>query len=144
MMTECIKWHLYIYPNGYGQANIPGTSGKHTRAHRFVWIQANGSIPEGMVLDHICHTEAVQRGECNGGFECQHRSCVNLNHLRLVSQQENVMAGLHNIDNRTHCNQGHPFIKENIMIRKSGKRECAECNRVRARRNWANRKKALV
>lgn len=139
-MTECIRWHLHIYENGYGQGNIPGTSGKHMNAHRLVWIQTFGEIPDKMVVDHICHTEAVQRGECEGGFSCQHRACVNPEHLRLVTQQENVRAGKHNIDNRSHCNQGHPFIKENIMVRKNGRRECAECNRERSRRNWANQK----
>ena len=109
-------------------------------AHKLVWIQANGPIPKGMVVDHICHTEAVAKGECKGGWSCEHRSCVNLEHLRLITQRENVMAGIHNIDNRSHCNQGHPFVKENIMVRKNGKRECAECNRERARMNYANKK----
>ena len=136
-MTECIKWHLHIHQNGYGQANLPGTNGKHMNAHRFVWIQTYGKIPKGMVVDHICHTEAVQRDECDGGFNCKHRSCVNIEHLRLVSQKVNIVTGKHSIDNRSNCNQGHPFTKENIMIRTNGKRECAECNRVRARRNYA-------
>lgn len=138
-MSDCIRWHLHIHENGYGQANIIGTSGKHMNAHRWVWIQANGPIPQGMVVDHICHSEAVAKGECVGGWECKHRACVNLKHLRLITQQENVMAGLHSIDNRSHCNQGHPFIKENIMVRKNGRRECAECNRIRARNNYAKK-----
>lgn len=137
-MSDCIKWHLYIHNNGYGQANIKGTSGKHMNAHRWVWIQANGPISKNMVVDHICHTEAMAKGECIGGWQCKHRSCVNLDHLRLVTQQVNVIAGLHNIDNRTLCNNGHTF-EGNIMIRKSGKRECAECNRVRARINYAKK-----
>jgi hypothetical protein len=115
--------------------------GKSIKAHRAVWLLANGAIPENMIVDHICHNEAVAKGKCEGGWNCKHRACVNIKHLRLITQQENVMAGLHNIDNRSHCNQGHLFIKENIMVRKNGKRECAECNRVRARNNWANRKK---
>jgi hypothetical protein len=136
-MPNCIKWHLYIRNNGYGQANI---NKRHMMAHKLVWIQANGPIPKGMVVDHICHTEAVAKGECKGGWSCEHRSCVNLEHLRLITQKENVMAGIHNIDNRSHCNQGHPFVKENIMVRKNGKRECAECNRERARMNYAKKK----
>lgn len=132
-MSDCIIWHKSIRDTGYGQTYFRG---KVTKAHKAVWIEANGDIPEGFVLDHICHNEAVQRGECKGGFTCKHRACVNLDHLRLASQSENVMGGVHNIDNRSHCNQGHPFIKENIMVRKNGNRECAECNRVRARANY--------
>jgi hypothetical protein len=96
---------------------------KAIKAHRAAWMLVNGPVPEGMVLDHIC----------------RNRACINLDHLRVVTQQENIMAGLHNIDNRSHCNQGHLF-EGNIMVRKSGKRECGECNRVRSRANWAKKK----
>lgn len=135
--TSCIQWPQSLGSNGYGQTFFRG---KVTKAHRAVWIEANGEIPEGMVLDHICHGEAVSRGECEGGVTCPHRACVNLEHLRLITQRENILAGLQSIDNRSHCRQGHPFIKENIMVRKDGTRECSECNRIRARKVWANRK----
>jgi hypothetical protein len=136
-MTDCIYFQGNL--NGYGYGNTI-LDGKRMKASRAAWIKTNGAIPIGLVVDHLCHTEAVLRGECEGGITCKHRSCINVDHLRLITQQENVMAGLHNIDNRSHCNQGHPFIKENIMVRKSGKRECAECNRVRARANYAKKK----
>jgi len=117
-MTECIESKRTITTNGYSRIFVDG---KNIQAHRWAWELINGKIPTGLVIDHIC----------------KNRKCVAIDHLRMVTQQENVMAGLHNIDNRTHCNQGHPFTKENIMVRKSGKRECAECNRVRARKNYA-------
>jgi hypothetical protein len=138
-MTDCIIWHKSIRNTGYGQTYFRG---KVMKAHKAAWIEANGEVPEGFVLDHICHNEAVEHGECKGGFTCKHRACVNLDHLRLASQSENVMAGIHNIDNRSRCNQGHLF-EGNIMVRKSGKRECAECNRVRARAVWAKKKVAI-
>jgi hypothetical protein len=136
-MTKCILVKRYDSLNGYGNLTV---NGKNYRAHRGAWIKANGPIPKGMVVDHICHNKAVERGECEGGISCVHRACINPKHLRLVTQRENIMAGRHSIDNRSHCNQGHPFIKENIMIRKNGHRECAECNRVRARAVWAKKK----
>jgi len=117
-MTECIESKRTITTNGYSRIFVDG---KNIQAHRWAWELINGKIPTGLVIDHIC----------------KNRKCVAIDHLRMVTQQENVMAGLHNIDNRTHCNQGHPFTKENIMVRKSGKRECVECNRVRARKNYA-------
>jgi len=117
-MTECIESKRTITTNGYSRIFVDG---KNIQAHRWAWELINGKIPTGLVIDHIC----------------KNRKCVAIDHLRMVTQQENVMAGLHNIDNRTHCNQGHPFTKENIMVRRSGKRECAECNRVRARKNYA-------
>lgn len=119
-MTTCIESKKGITTNGYSRIRI---NNKNIQAHRWAWELVNGQIPEGFVIDHIC----------------RNRKCVLPEHLRMITQQENIMAGLHNIDNRSHCNQGHPFVKENIMIRKSGKRECAECNRIRARANYAKK-----
>ena len=124
-MTNCIHPNSKSRSNGYAFMYYPPKR-KAIKAHRAAWMLTNGPVPEGMVLDHICRD----------------RACINLEHLRVITQQENIMAGLHNIDNRSHCNQGHPFIKENIMIRKNGKRECAECNRVRSRANWAKKVRA--
>ena len=134
---NCIIWHKSIRDTGYGQEWF---NGKNQKAHRVAWIKAYGPVPKGKFVDHMCHNEAVSKGECKGGKTCKHRACVNLNHLRLVTASENVLAGIHNINNRSHCNQGHPFIEENIMIRKNGKRECAECNRVRANFNYYAKK----
>ena len=132
METDCIIPDKKIEYNGYTYTTYEG----ETRGtHRIEWIKANGIIPKGYVVDHICHDPKV----CNAGLKCPHRACINLEHLRLITQQENILAGLHNIDNRSMCNQGHSF-EGNIMVRSNGKRECAECNRVRARRVWANRK----
>lgn len=118
-MTECIEAKTRYITNGYRKVLI---NSKLIRAHRWAWELVNGKIPEGLVIDHLC----------------RNRACVAVDHLRVVTQRENIMAGLHNIDNRSHCNQGHTF-EGNIMVRKNGKRECAECNRVRARANYAKK-----
>lgn len=119
-MTECIEAKTTTKVFGYHQVRLKG---KRWRAHRWAWELINGPIPEGMVIDHMC----------------SNRACVAIDHLRVVTQRENIMAGLHNIDNRSHCNQGHPF-EGNIMVRKNGRRECAECNRARSRANYAKQK----
>lgn len=115
-MTECIEAKTSTIVNGYRKLWVDK---KMVRAHRWAWELVNGKIPADKVIDHLCRNKA----------------CVALDHLRVVTQRENIMAGLHNIDNRTHCNQGHLF-EGNIMVRKNGNRECAECNRVRARANY--------
>ena len=137
-MTECIYPIGNARSNGYALMYYPPKK-KAIKAHRAAWMLANGPVPTGMVVDHICHNEAVAKGECAGGFDCIHRACINVDHLQLVTQSQNVMGGIHNMDNRSHCNQGHLF-EGNIMVRKSGKRECGECNRVRSRANWAKKK----
>lgn len=121
MKTDCIIPDKPIQKNGYTYTEYKG---KTRGTHRIEWIKANGEIPDGLVVDHLC----------------RNRACINLEHLRLVTQRENIMAGSHSIDNRSHCNQGHPFIKENIMVRKNGWRECAECNRVRSKAVYARKK----
>ena len=135
-MTDCIIPNKKIQYNGY---TFTVYKKKSIGSHRAAWMEVNGLIPTGFVVDHTCHDPKV----CADALTCVHRACINVEHLRLVTQQENIMAGRHSIDNRSHCNQGHPFIEENIMIRKNGWRECAECNRVRARAVYA-RKKASV
>lgn len=42
-------------------------------AHRYSWELANGPIPEGIEIDHICHTPA----------------CVRPTHLRLATRKQN-------------------------------------------------------
>jgi hypothetical protein len=120
-MTECIEAKTSTIVNGYRKLWV---GKKSVRAHRWAWELVNGTIPADKVIDHIC----------------RNRACVAIDHLRVVTQQENIMSGLHSIDNRSHCNQGHPF-EGNIMIRKNGKRECAECNRVRSRANYLKKVK---
>jgi hypothetical protein len=118
-VTSCIEAKTTTVVYGYHQVRF---NGKRWRAHRWAWELINGPIPDGLVIDHLC----------------SNRACVAIDHLRMVTQRENIMAGKHNIDNRTHCNQGHPF-EGNIMVRKNGRRECAECNRERSRANYAKR-----
>ena len=140
-MSDCIIWHKSKNEKGYGRDFL---NGRNTKAHRAAWIRAFGEIPDGLVVDHICHNEAALRGECNGGYECKHRTCVNLEHLRLVTPSQNVLAGMHSIDVKLACPRGHSYRDErNIMIRASGKRECAECNRIRARATYAKIKQGL-
>jgi hypothetical protein len=123
-MTDCILTQNKVQSTGY---TFVVHNKKTTGAHRVSWELLNGPVPTGLVVDHIC----------------SNRACVAPDHLRVITQQENIMAGRHSVDNRSHCNQGHPFIKENIMTRKNGHRECAECNRVRARAVWARKKASL-
>ena len=66
----CHLWNAYIHPHGYGRFN-DGT--RMVFAHRWAYEHANGPIPDGLYVDHICHT----------------RSCVNVEHLRLVTRKQN-------------------------------------------------------
>jgi hypothetical protein len=55
---------------GYGHISVDG---QHHMAHRYIYEQAKGPIPDGLELDHLC---------CNP-------SCVNPDHLEPVTHWEN-------------------------------------------------------
>ena len=70
--TMCWIWQLKIHPNtGYG---VVRTAGRDQLAHRAEYERANGPIPEGMQLDHLCRV----------------RECVNPDHLEPVTPKENT------------------------------------------------------
>ena len=72
----CWLWTAGRTRCGYGHFKeiATGTQLKWTRAHRFAYEELVGPIPDGLVLDHMCHQPL----------------CVNPDHLRAVTQSENA------------------------------------------------------
>jgi len=128
--TECWNWTARM-SHGYGQFSI-GATGKRYQAHRYVYEQLVGPIPEGVELDH----------------KCRNRACVNPKHMELVSHKVNCRRGdmgLHNFV-KTHCKNSHEFTPENTMIRKGPQgqewRQCRECGRAAMRDYMTRRRRA--
>ena len=71
-LTEngCLEWVGKTNRDGYG---ILRRGGREVRAHRFSWESSVGPIPDGMLLDHVC----------------SNRKCVNVLHLRVVTNKQN-------------------------------------------------------
>ena len=67
---DCLLWTGSKNLQGYGRIRVDGSM---STTHRYAWQRANGPIPEGKIVDHICHN----------------RACVNLEHLRLATFQQN-------------------------------------------------------
>lgn len=59
-------------PSGYVAVRV---NRKVTVAHRWAWEQEHGSIPDGLVIDHIC----------------RNRACCNPAHLRAVTTRINAV-----------------------------------------------------
>ena len=66
----CLISTYSVASHGYAQIGWSRTSGRGmTTAHRAAWVHANGQIPDGMTIDHMC----------------KNRRCVNVKHLRVLS-----------------------------------------------------------
>lgn len=121
---SCWLWQGSMGNAGYG--SFGGTN-----AHRAVYEALIGKIPEGLTLDHTCHSKDPS---CFAGEDCPHRRCVNPSHLEPVTAAVNTMRGrsISALNSKkTHCKRGHPFSKSNTLVvtGKSGNkvRSCKTC-----------------
>ena len=103
----CWLWQGALNPRGYGNIRYENKSHK---AHRFIYEQLVGPIPEGLTLDHLCRVT----------------NCVNPEHLDPCTMAENIRRGTK--ASQTHCKRGHEFTEENTVIKSNGTRRCRTCH----------------
>ncbi len=119
IIGDCWVWTGGRNRNGYGHLRWEG---REQYVHRLAHQYLIGPIPETCTVDHV-----QSRG-------CAHRACWNPAHLEAVPHRENVLRGdtipARNLT-KTHCPYGHPYIGENLYVRKNGSRECRICCRTR-------------
>lgn len=103
--------HIWLgnVSGGYGWRWVG--KGRRAWVHREAWIEANGPIPEGMELDHMC----------------RRRLCVRPEHLELVTQRENKrrMQHKHRVT-REACPAGHSLFQHGRRTPEGGK-VCLVC-----------------
>jgi len=118
----CWLWTGSKQTAGYGTFNTgrvgPATS-RYVGAHRFSYELANGPIPDGLHLDHLCRTPA----------------CVNPDHLEAVTPTINAHRGdspMMLVRRSGMCINGHTVTPENVAYRKDGRGHyCRVCRRER-------------
>ncbi len=129
---ECWEWMGAKSGNGYGMFYV---SGKLEHAHRVAFKLFVGPLERDM---HIHH-------------RCNHRYCVNPDHLTALSQADhNLIGDVISARNarKTHCPKGHPYDADNTMIEQlpNGRtgRKCRACGRERANRYYRTLKERLT
>ena len=140
MHEECWTWDG-AKVSGYGYIKRKKNGKSFTIfAHRLMYTIHNGAIPEGLVIDHMCHSEDTE--SCEGGL-CIHRACINPAHLRAITPKLNKSLSKHwrggnppdssrknRREKRGTCRKGHPWIEENMITRTSGRVDCVACRKV--------------
>ena len=124
----CWEWTGATNGRGYGTIRKGRAVDGMVYAHRVMYEELIGPIPDDLEIDHLC----------------RNRSCVNPEHLEPVTAQENVLRGdtiaAHNVA-KTHCPSGHPYSGDNLYVYPSGDRRCMACHRVSNRKWKANAKR---
>lgn len=83
---------------GYGRIDF---NDRPVLVHRYIWELANGPIPDGKFIDHMC----------------RNRACCNVAHLRCVTPKVNATEncignGWQVMAAKTHCPRGHPYSEK--------------------------------
>ena len=71
-MSDCIEWTGTIGADGYGK-KWNNKKRNWVQAHRWVYEQSVGPIPDGLMIRHLCHN----------------KKCVNPDHLEPGTMKEN-------------------------------------------------------
>ena len=111
-MKDCWLWARRHTNNGYPMWTTL-IKGKRKLAHRVMWESINGVIPDNMEIDHLCFNT----------------SCINPDHLELVTREENTRR---KVKHRTACKWGHPYTDGVYWYQ--GHRYCKTCKRYSIRK----------
>lgn len=123
---DCWLWAGLLNGYGYGiyQVKIEG-KWRIRMAHRMMYENFKGEIPEKYVIDHLCRVT----------------QCVNPVHLEAVTDRVNIMRGIGPASRnkkKTHCPKGHPY--SDGYVTKQGYKKCKQCL-LQWQRNYRAKKK---
>lgn len=117
----CWNWTGVKVTGGYGL--FRDGPGAKKLAHRWVWENTAGPIPDGYQVDHLC----------------KNPSCVNPTHLEPVPPRTNwERSGAVTRVNalKTHCKRDHEFTPANTYRNTQGNRGCRQCKKEYQRERY--------
>lgn len=117
--TGCIEW-MASGCRGYGGFCVAkgwrGRISKSISAHRWAWLSERGPVPADKTIDHLC----------------RNRGCVNVEHMELVTNRENILRGTGPSAvnaKKTHCVRGHELFGDNLRL-DGESRICRRCKAI--------------
>ena len=132
----CLEWTGATDRHGYGKIKVKDKFGntRITGPHRAAWLAFYGRIDGDLVIDHLCRNP----------------KCINLEHLRPVTNAVNTLAGDHSSKKgrsgrkrgaKPGCSK-HGLADGRRSTQKDGyeRWDCRICRRERQRRFLAKRK----
>jgi HNH endonuclease len=123
--TDCWIWKGLKAWGQYGRFEYKK---KSYIASRWIYEYYFGTIPTGLVLDHLCRVKL----------------CVNPYHLEAVDNATNILRGEIFNRNKTHCKRGHEFTEENTHIYTNYKgvliRICKICRKISSKKTAMDKK----
>lgn len=128
-LGPCWVWTAKRTDKGYGQFHLEG---RLQVAHRAAWHLADRTVPDGLVLDHLC----------------RNRACVRVSHHEPVTQRINLLRGVGvtaRNASRTHCPQRHPYDEANTLrsvSRGRRGRRCRTCHAASQRARYHRQRAA--
>jgi hypothetical protein len=124
--TGCWFW-LGGLARGYGVVELVG---RRWMAHRLAYTKLVGPIPNELECDHLC----------------RQTTCVNPDHIELVTSRENALRGDTIVAKnaaKTACPQGHVFTPKNTYTAR-GKRECRRCRNAATAKSKAKHRGVIL
>jgi len=114
----CWIWNGALDRDGYGR-----TVYGFKQAHRVMYEEQVGPIPEGMEIDHLCNV----------------RSCVNPEHLEAVTRGENERRKNERRREPGKCINGHELAETQRWRKNNPQRWwCTSCEQERSQRRRAS------
>lgn len=116
--TPCLEITRGLTDKGYAVRVINGRKRRLGRLR--LALSGTRDAPE-LVTDHVC----------------RNRSCIEVTHLRMVTQRFNILTGTSPAAQNAlkfSCHRGHVLAGDNLSVLPTGERRCRACHRYRQRR----------